>query len=415
MQALDLPLTALRELLDAGLVTSAELAEQCIGRTQAASALNAFTSFQPDALREQARQADQALRAGVRLPLLGIPIALKDNIQAEGAPCAAGTTALAQGAPVHDAELVRRLRAAGAVIAGKLNMHELAFGITTNNAVTGATRNPWDTTRIPGGSSGGSGAAVGARLVPAAIGTDTGGSVRVPAALCGVTGFRPTVGRVPADGIAPISATRDTAGPLGYTVRDCALLDEVLTGTRQPLVAVGLQGLRIGVPRDPFWQDLAPDVRAVAEAAVESVRRAGAVLVEFDLPGIMDLDAQCSFPVALYEFARDMRIYLAAQQRGVSLEEVIAGVGNPDVRGAVGTLLAGGAIPEPVYLQALAARAQLQAQYRSAFAQYGVEALIFPTTPRTAAPIGEDETVELNGRQQPTFGTFIRNTDPGSE
>ncbi|KAI1693407.1 amidase domain-containing protein [Ditylenchus destructor] len=159
----------------------------------------------------------------------------------------AGTASLNGKQPRADAELVARLRAAGAVIAGKVGMHELAFGITTNNAVTGAVRNPWDRTRIPGGSSGGSGAVVGARIVPASIGTDTGGSVRVPAALCGVSGFRPTVGRVPALGIAPISLTRDTAGPLAYTIADCALLDEVMTGAKDGRMKLTLQGLRLGV------------------------------------------------------------------------------------------------------------------------------------------------------------------------
>lgn len=414
MEALDLPLTALRELLDARLVTSLELAQQCIARTEAARGLNAFIGFSPEALRAAATLADERLRSGERLPLLGIPIALKDNVDAAGYPCGAGTAALAGREPRQDAELVQRLRAAGALIGGKLNMHELAFGITNNNGVTGPVRNPWNPERIPGGSSGGSGAAVAARLVPAAIGTDTGGSVRVPAALCGVVGFRPTVGRVSGAGIAPISATRDTAGPLAHTVRDCALLDGVLTGSDLETAPVSLRGVRIGVPRSPFWDDLAPDLREVAEGALAALARAGAVLVEMQLPEIMEADAACSFPVALHEFVRDMRQYLAQGERGVSLEEVIAGVGSPDVRGAVGTLLTGGGIPEPAYRQALEARARLQALYRTAFDSHRVEALVFPTTPRTAAPIGEDETVELNGRQVPTFGTFIRNTDPGS-
>jgi Asp-tRNA(Asn)/Glu-tRNA(Gln) amidotransferase A subunit family amidase len=414
MEALDLPLLALRELLDARLVSSQELAEQCISRVQAAESLNAFASFSADALRASARSADERLRTGERLPLLGIPLALKDNMDVAGVPCGAGTGALKAHVPRSDAELVRRLGAAGAVLAGKLNMHELAFGITSNNAVTGAVRNPWDPARIPGGSSGGSGAAVAARLVPAAIGTDTGGSVRVPAALCGVVGFRPTVGRVPASGLAPISATRDTAGPLARTVRDCALLDEVLAGAPAGVPSLSLNGLRLGVPRAPFWEDLAPDLREVAEAALATLGRAGAVLVEMELPGVMQADAECSFPVALYEFVRDMGRYLADRAPEISLQQVIAGVGSPDVRGAVGTLLSGGGIPEPVYRQALEARTRLQSLYAAAFAQHRVEALVFPTTPRTAAPIGEDETVELNGKRVPTFGTFIRNTDPGS-
>ena len=414
MQALDLPITALRELLDARLVSSLELAEACIARTQAQQAVNAWVSFDPQALREQARAADARLAAGERLPLLGIPVALKDNIEALGFPCGAGTASLSGKAPMADAALVSRLKAAGAIVAGKVGMHELAFGATNNNAVTGAVRNPWDHQRIPGGSSGGSGAVVGARLVPATIGTDTGGSVRVPAALCGVTGFRPTVGRVPGEGLAPISRTRDTAGPLAHTVADCALLDAVMTETPQPLETITLKGVRIGVPRTPFWIDLEPELQAVAEGALDTLRKAGAELVDVELPWLSELNANASFPVALYEFVRDMREYLRARQRGVTLEQMIAQVGSPDVRGAVGTLLSGGGIPEEIYQGALRARTELQALYAKAFEAHRVEALAFPTTPRTAALIGEDETVELGGKQQPTFGTFIRNTDPGS-
>lgn len=414
MHAIDLPLAAIRKLLDGGTLTSLDLAEACISRTQANADINAWVFFDAEAVRKQAREADRRLAAGERLPLLGIPIALKDNIEAAGMPCGAGTGALHGKTTDVDADLVARLRKAGALIAGKLGMHELAFGITNNNAVTGAVRNPWDRTRIPGGSSGGSGAAVGAHLVPAAIGTDTGGSVRVPASLCGVSGFRPTVGRVSGQGIAPISATRDAAGPLAYTVADCALLDSVLTGAKNDGSGVNLKGLRLGVPRVPFWSDLEPELGQVAEGALQRLRQGGVDLVEIEMPRLAELNASVSFPVALYEFVRDMREYLTSRGRGVTLEEVIAAVGSPDVRGAVGTLLTGGGIPEDVYKSALEARKQMQSLYRKTFETNRIEALVFPTTPRTASLIGEDETVELNGAQLPTFGTFIRNTDPGS-
>jgi len=414
MHAADLTVTALRELLDSRALTSLALAEQSIARTEAAGSLNAYASFDAQGLRAQARLADARIAAGERLPLLGIPIALKDNIDALGFPCAAGTGALQGRSPQADAELVRRLRAAGALIAGKTNMHELAFGITNNNPVTGAVRNPWDSTRIPGGSSGGSGAVVAARLVPAAIGTDTGGSVRVPAALCGVAGLRPSVGRAPGEGIAPVSTTRDTAGPLARSIRDCALIDAALTGDTTPLSIVRLHGVRLGVPRSPFWDDLDAGVRQVCDEALIALRKAGAVLVEMTLPGIAEASAEAGFPIALFEFVRDMRHYLASRERGITLEELVAGVGSPDVAGAVGPLLSGGAIPEAVYRQALKARQRLQGLYQAAFEQHGVQALVFPTTPCTAARIGEDETVTLNGRAVPTFPTFIRNTDPGS-
>ena len=414
MHAIDLPLSAIRKLLDGATVSSLDLAEACIARSQANTDLNVWVCFDAEALRKEARDADSRLAAGERLPLLGIPIALKDNIEAAGMACGAGTASLSGKQPQGDAELVARLRAAGAVIAGKVGMHELAFGVTTNNSVTGAVRNPWDRARIPGGSSGGSGAVVGARIVPASIGTDTGGSVRVPAALCGVSGFRPTVGRVPGRGIAPISVTRDTAGPLAYTIADCALLDAVMTGAKDSQMKVELKGLRLGVPRLPFWNDLEPGLEQMAESALEALLQVGVELVDVDMPALSELNASVSFPVVHFEFVRDMREYLDVRGCGVTLEQMIAAVGSPDVRGAVGTLLTGGGIPEDVYESALRARVQLQTLYRQTFKLHRIEALVFPTTPRVAALIGEDETVELNGTQLPTFGTFIRNTDPGS-
>lgn len=414
MEPTDLSVVELRELLQSRALTSLALVEQFIARTEVSSALNVYASFDAPGLRAQARQADARIAAGERLPLLGIPIALKDNIDAVGFPCGVGTGALRDGCPAQDSEVVRRLRDAGALIAGKLNMHELAFGITTNNRVTGPVRNPWDAMRIPGGSSGGSGAAVAARLVPAAIGTDTGGSVRVPAALCGVAGLRPTVGRVPGDGIAPISATRDTAGPLARTIRDCALIDQVLSSAHWALQTVSLSGLRLGVPRELFWDDLEPGVRRVAESALEALRAAGVELVNVDLAGAKEASDAAGFPIALYEFVRDMRHYLHETGRTVSFEQVVAGIGNPDVAAIAAPLISGGAVSDAAYQDALATRRRLQGIYASAFGRSGVEALVFPTTPLTASRIGEDETVRLNGRDCPTFPTFIRNTDPGS-
>ncbi|WP_038166975.1 indoleacetamide hydrolase [Thiomonas sp. FB-6] len=414
MHPLDLPLSAVRALLDARRVSSSELAEQCIARVHERSSLNAFVGFSPDILREQARRADEALRAGQRLPLLGIPIALKDNIQAMGHGCSACTPALALSMPSRDSEVTRRLRDAGAVIAGMLNMHELAFGITNHNAFSMAAHNPWDPLRIPGGSSGGAGVAVAAGLVPAAIGTDTGGSIRVPSALCGVTGLRPTLGRVPQDGIVPISASRDTAGPLANSVADCALLDRVLSGDASALPEIRLDWLRIGVPRDSFWMDLEPEVREICDAVLAAMSQAGVQLVECSMPGLRETDAQCSLVVACHEFVRDMRSYLAIQGRGVGLEEVVAQVRSGDVRRLLEPLLQEGAVSEGVYLAAMAGRQRLRDIYSDTFAKNALDALIFPTTPRVAARIGEDETVELNGRQVPTFPTFTRNTDPGS-
>jgi mandelamide amidase len=400
--------------LDQGDARCVDLAEHWIARTEASSALNCWVEFDAQAFRREAALADQRRTRGERLTLLGLPVALKDNIDALGFACGNGTGALHGRHPRGDAELVRRLRAAGAIIPGKLGLHELAFGATTNNAVTGAVRNPWDTSRVPGGSSGGSGAAVAARLVPAAIGTDTGGSVRVPSALCGVAGLRPSVGRVRGDGLAPISATRDTAGPLARCVADLALFDGVLTGDMAPLPPVSLSGLRLGLPEAYFWEDLDDGVRACCDAALATMRAAGVQCVPVELPGLAQLDGEVSFVVALHEFVRDMSRYLREKSRGIDFAELLAGVRSPDVAAITGALLGQGAVPEAAYRQALAARKRLQALYADAFARADVAALVFPTTPSTAPKIGEDESFLVNGRACPTFATLIRNTDPGS-
>ena len=414
MELIDRTAGEIAAALQQGRASCAELAEQWIARSQALASLNAWVSFDAPALRAQAAAADARRGRGEHAPLLGVPIALKDNIEALGLACGAGTGALHGRQPRADAELVRRLRAAGALIPGKVGLHELAFGATTNNAVTGAVRNPWDPTRVPGGSSGGSGAAVAARLVPASIGTDTGGSVRVPSALCGVAGLRPTVGRVSGAGVVPIAATRDTAGPLARSVADLALLDGVLSGDAAALPAVALRGLRLGLPRSYFWDDLDAAVAACCEAALSTLAAAGVEIVPVELPGLAQLDGEVSFVVALHEFVRDMGRYLEQQGQGLGLAELVAGIRSPDVAAIVGPLLGAGAVPEAAYRDALASRQRLQALYADAFARSGVAALVFPTVPCTAPRIGEDESFLVNGSAHPTFGTLIRNTDPGS-
>jgi Asp-tRNA(Asn)/Glu-tRNA(Gln) amidotransferase A subunit family amidase len=188
----------------------------------------------------------------------------------------------------------------------------------------------------------------------------------------------------------------------------------VLAGEPGGLSPVDLKGVRIGVPRERFWEDLSPEVRACSEQALQVLTRAGVQLVEVSFPGLLQANDEAGFPIALYEFVRDMRSYLAESGHGVTIEDVVARIGSPDVAAVCQPLLAGGAIPAEVYASALAARQRLQAIYADGFRDTGVSALVFPTTPRTASLIGEDDTVELNGQHGPVFPTFIRNTDAGS-
>ena len=395
--------------------TLSQAANQAIARAESARALNAYVTLDAEGLHRQAQALTQRKQAGEVMPLYGTVVALKDNIDVAGLPCGAGTRALQNQIPREDAPLVQRLRRAGALISGKLGMHELAFGITSNNAVNGAVHNPHDPARIPGGSSGGCGAAVAAGLVPLAIGTDTGGSVRIPASLCGVAGFRPSLGRYPARGIVPISSTRDVPGPLALSAAHLVTADAVMAARPQPVAPLGsLQGVRLGLPKQAFWQNLDPGTEHVAQQAVETLARAGVKWVEVDLPDLATTNQAASFPIVFYEFVLDLGRYLQREGYNLTVADVIEAIESPDVAAACKPLLGSGAVPYAAYSKALAARQRLQSIYAHTYAAANVRALVFPTTPLPAAAIGQDDTVMLLGQQVPTFATYIRHTDPGS-
>ncbi len=399
-----------------GEVSAEAYAEALLAKAARGAALNAFIHQDPAQVRADARAAD-AVRAGSPATLgalHGVPLALKDNLDTAAMPTTGGTPGLRGHRPARNGVVVQKLLDAGAIVFGKTNLHELAYGITNNNATFGAARNPYDPARIPGASSGGVGVAVAARMAPGGIGSDTGGSVRIPAALCGIVGFRPTTGRWSQAGIVPISHTRDTAGPMTRSVADCELLDSVVTGSSAG-ARIALKGLRLGVPRAHFWEPLDAEVARLMEGVLASMKEAGAVLVEADIVDVSRLDAEAGFPIALYETVVDLGAYLAGHGSSVGYAGLVAQCASPDVAGLLQSLHGEGAIPEAAYRHALAVlRPQLQAAYRDHFKHHAVAAVVFPTTPLAAAPIGDDETVALNGEQVPTFFTFIRNTSPGS-
>ena len=399
-----------------GEISAEAYAEALLAQAARAAGLNAFIHHDPEQVRAAARAADRQRASSAPLgPLHGVPLALKDNLDTADMPTTGGTPGLRGSRPKRNAPVVQKLLDAGAITFGKANLHELAYGITNNNAAFGAARNPYDRTRIPGASSGGVGVAVGARVVPGGIGSDTGGSVRIPAALCGIVGFRPTTGRWSQAGIVPISHTRDTAGPMTRSVADCALLDSVVTGSAPSLEVPSLKGLRLGVPRAHFWRPLDTEVGRLMEGVLATLKEAGAVMVEADVADVGRLDNEAGFPIALYETVVDLDAYLAALGSPMRYRELVAQCASPDVSGLLQSLHGEGAVSEVAYRHALdVLRPQLQAAYRDYFRRHDVAAVVFPTTPLPAAPIGDDETVLLNGERVPTFPTFIRNTSPGS-
>src|SRR6266850_3828279 len=234
----------------AGTLRSEDLVRALVDMAERRRDLNAFITFDREHALVAARKADGlAARKSFAGPLHGVPIVVKDNIHVAGLASSAGTPGLQGFVPARNAPVAENLIRAGAIVLGKTNMHELAFGITSNNAAFGPARNAYDPSRIAGGSSGGTGNAIAARMAPAGLGSDTGGSVRIPAALNGISGLRPSLGRYSQEGITPIAHTRDTAGPMAREVADLVLLDSVITGARGAVTPAQLKGLRIGVPK----------------------------------------------------------------------------------------------------------------------------------------------------------------------
>ncbi len=278
-------------------LSATEIAQHYLDRI-AASDLNAYTGLNPELTLAQANEADARLAKGEGGALTGLPIAHKDIFVTRGWPSTAGSKMLSGYNSPFDATVVDQFRKAGMVTLGKLNCDEFAMGSSNENSFFGAVKNPWDKTAVPGGSSGGSAAAVAGGLAPAATGTDTGGSIRQPAALCGITGIKPTYGRVSRFGMIAFASSLDQGGPMAWTAEDCALLLNAMAGfderdatsiERDPEdftrhLGDDLKGLKIGVPKEYFGEGLAADVQAAVQAALKEYEKLGATLVEISLP-----------------------------------------------------------------------------------------------------------------------------------
>ncbi|MCG2620468.1 hypothetical protein LVY72_00910 [Arthrobacter sp. I2-34] len=421
VHAADLTVTEAAERLRTGQLGAGEYLEALAERREWAGKLGALIHDNFPALLEAGRGIPDGADPA---PLAGIPVVLKDIIDAAGLPTTGGTPTLKEYRPAADAPVVERLRKAGALIAGKANLHELSFGITSNNAAFGPVRNPFDPTKVAGGSSGGSAVAVAAGLVPAALAADTGGSVRIPAAFCGVVGFRPSAGRYPSGGLLPISHTRDTVGPIARSVADIILLDAVLAGLKLPAAArrraetagQPLEGLRLGVPESTFARDLEPEVDACFRTVLATLQEAGAELVPLELRPVLDLADPAGQTIALHEVGDDLAKYLADGGTPVTYAGLVDGIASPDVQAVFAASAKLRKAGDGAYKKALKDADKALKLYRAVVEEAGVSAVIQPTAPVTAPAIGNGKdtsgtAIELNGRQLPVFETVIRHTN----
>jgi aspartyl-tRNA(Asn)/glutamyl-tRNA(Gln) amidotransferase subunit A len=404
------------QLFRAGKLSPFELTELILGRVERLNPkLNAFITVTADQARAQAKKAESELSVTRRRkssidrgPLHGIPVSLKDNIATAGIRTTAGSALLRDFIPREDAPIVTRLKQAGAVFVGKTNMHEFAYGVTSNNPHFGPARNPWDVSKIAGGSSGGSAVALAAGFSFGSIGTDTGGSIRIPAALCGVVGMKPTRDRVDAAGVIPLSPTLDCVGPMARTVEDAAILFAALFGDechararRREATSRNLSKLRLGLPREFFFEVISPEVEKLFQSALRSLRRLGAKIVNVSVPLLLETETAGNrigwaeathfhqqsgwFPGRAAEYSEDVRTRLEAGTK-VSATE---------------------------YLEALDHRQKFIKQLGTVMEAAKLDALVVPTVPIVAPAIGE-ETIRIGATEYPTRALLLRLNRPAN-
>ena len=394
-------------------LTSVELTQAILNRiVDVESQVQAYLTLAPEWTLDQARQADERRARGEDAPLLGVPLAIKDVLCVEGLPCTCGSRMLEEFVPPYSATAVERLREAGAVILGKTNTDEFAMGSSTENSAYFTTHNPWDLSRVPGGSSGGSAAAVASGMALGALGTDTGGSVRQPASLCGVVGLKPSYGRVSRYGLVAFASSLDQVGLFARTVRDAAMLLGVVAGhdlhdsTSMPqpvpdyagaLNANGLSSIRIGVPREYFVPGMQPEVAEAVRAAIEVMSELGAQVREVSLPHTdyslpvyyLIAPAEASANLARYDGVRyGLRLDAPEGLWETYRQTRGAGLGSEVKRRIMlGTYALSAGYYDAYYLKAQQVRTLIKSDFDAAFRD--VDVIACPTAPTTAFKIGE--------------------------
>ena len=411
IMAHSLTIHQLVEQLRAGELSSREATQACLNRVeQVDGRLNAFISVDANDALAQADAADQSRTAGEDLPLLGVPVAVKDVLAVKDQPLNCASKILGEFNSPYDATVIQKLREAGAVIFGRLNMDEFAMGSSNENSAFGPVRNPWNTDCIPGGSSGGSAVAVAADECIASLGSDTGGSIRQPAALCGCVGLKPTYGRVSRYGLVAFASSLDQVGPFTKDVRDAATLLQVIAGaderdsTNVPepvpdyraALSGDVKGLRIGLPREYQMEGLDPEVKAATDAAVKQLEALGAEVKEISLP-------HTEYAIATYyiiataeasaNLARFEGVRYGARVDGADPEEMNrktrgAGFGEEVKRRIIlGTYVLSSGYYDAYYLRAQKVRTLIRQDFLKAFEE--VDLIASPTTPTPAFKIGE--------------------------
>ena len=408
--------TAIAEGVRSKRFSAVEVSKAFLERAKALNPkLNAFlVLFEKEALA-QAQAADKAVAEGKKPRLAGVPVAIKDNINIKGAPTTCSSKILAGYVSPYDATVIAKLRAEGAVFLGKTNLDEFAMGSSTENSAFGPTRNPWDVARVPGGSSGGSAAAVAARLAPLALGSDTGGSIRQPAALCGLVGMKPTYGRVSRYGLVAFASSLDQIGPFARDVRDAALLESVIEGhdprdstsadfKPQDLLA-GLEGpikgLKIGVPKECFEMKFDADIGDSIQRAIKIFKEKGAEVIDVSLPTMISglsvyyliAPSEASANLARFDGVRYGHSAARKQGEGMSLLELYEktrGEGfGPEVKRRImlGTYALSAGYYEAYYGKAQRVRTLIRKDFEAAYQK--VDLLLTPTTPTPAFKFGD--------------------------
>jgi mandelamide amidase len=401
-----LGVAAAAEAIRTGEITSEFYVTALLQQAQTLADLASFISIDEAAVLTAARNADNAREAGSTAPLLGVPLGVKDSYLTKGLATSLGLDSLAHFVPLEDADGVRAIKDAGALVFGKNNLVEMSYGLTGNNARYGQVKNPHGRDRVTGGSSSGSAASVAAGIVPASLGGDTIGSIRVPASLCGVVGFKPTTGRWPRNGVAPISHTLDTTGVLARSVEDCALVDQVVTGGQasvRPGTGHDVKGVRLAYAPRQFLDLVDSKVEARFREVVRRLRDAGADVIEIDLgDDFGTLTQTATWSIFFHETMGAISEFLRRHEIPTTFESITDGL-KPELRDAWRYMVlpeGPGAISAETYQTALTvSRPEIQRRLDEAFVGHGAQAILQPTTPCSAPLIEQQASFSIAGSE----------------